>query len=232
MPVAGSVAIVGTATTRFGVLHDRGYLDLLAEAALGAIADAGLEPGEVEAAWLGTAEPILAGLVGDAGTAVAEAIGFGPRPVTRVSNFCCTGMEAVRTAALDVAAGEHGLVLAVGAEKMRDVTSRGSLLAKTANQTHPTLAKGRTAPGQFALLATRYMQAYEVGIESLARVSVKNHEHATRNDKAHFRDAGRADDPASPSRLACWTAPPPPTGPPPWCWRRWPGPSATPRATR
>ena len=72
-------------------------------------------------------------------------------------------------------------MLAVGAEKMRDVTSRGSLLAKTANQTHPTLAKGRTAPGQFALLATRYMQAHEVGIESLARVSVKNHEHATRN---------------------------------------------------
>jgi acetyl-CoA C-acetyltransferase len=188
MPIAGEVAIVGTATTRFGVLHGRGYLDLLAEAALGAIADAGLEPGEIEAAWLGTAEPLLAGLVGDAGTAVAEAIGFGPRPVTRVSNFCCTGMEAVRSAALDVAAGEHGLVLAVGAEKMRDVTSRGSLLAKTANQTHPTLAKGRTAPGQFALLATRYMHAYEVGLESLARVSVKNHEHATRNERAHFRD--------------------------------------------
>ena len=189
MPIAGEVAIVGTATTRFGVLHDRGYLDLLAEAALGAIADAGLEAGEIESAWLGTAEPRLAGLVGDAGAAVAEAIGFGPRPVTRVSNFCCTGMEAVRSAALDVAAGEHGLVLAVGAEKMRDVTSRGSLLAKTANQTHPTLAKGRTAPGQFALLATRYMHAYEVGLESIARVSVKNHEHATRNERAHFRDA-------------------------------------------
>lgn len=188
MPIAAQVAIVGTATTRFGVLHDRAYLDLLAEAALGAIGDAGLEPGEIEAAWLGTAEPILAGLVGDSGTAVAEAIGFGPRPVTRVSNFCCTGMEAVRTAALDVAAGEHGLVLAVGAEKMRDVTSRGSLLAKTVNQTHPTLAKGRTAPGQFALLATRYMHTYEAGIESLARVAVKNHEHATRNPHAHFRE--------------------------------------------
>ena len=187
MPIAGEVAIVGTATTPFGVLHDRGYLDLLAEAALGAIADAGVEPGEIEAAWLGTAEPILAGLVGDSGAAVAEAIGFGPRPVTRVSNFCCTGMEAVRAAALDVAAGEHGLVLAVGAEKMRDVTSRGSLLAKTANQTHPTLAKGRTAPGQFALLATRYMHTYEVDIASLARVAVKNHEHAMRNPHAHFR---------------------------------------------
>jgi len=187
MPIAGEVAIVGTAVTRFGVLHDRGYLDLLAEAALGAIADAGVEPGAVEAAWLGTAEPTLAGLVGDSGAAVAEAIGFGPRPVSRVSNFCCTGMEAVRAAALDIAAGEHRLVLAVGAEKMRDVTSRGSLLAKTANQTHPTLAKGRSAPGQFALLATRYMHEYGVGIETLARVSVKNHEHALRNPKAHFR---------------------------------------------
>ena len=67
-------------------------------------------------------------------------------------------MEAVRAAALDVAAGEHELVLAVGAEKMRDVTSRGSLVARTANLTHPTLAKGRTAPGQFALLANRYME--------------------------------------------------------------------------
>jgi acetyl-CoA C-acetyltransferase len=189
VPIAGEVAIVGTATTRFGVLHDRGYLDLLAEAALGAIADAGLEADRIEAAWLGTAEPTLAGLVGDSGAAVAEAIGFGPRPVTRVSNFCCTGMEAVRGAALDVAAGEHRIVLAVGAEKMRDVTSRGSLLAKTANQTHPTLAKGRTAPGQFALLATRYMHVHEVGLESLARVAVKNHEHATRNPNAHFREA-------------------------------------------
>ena len=73
--------------------------------------------------------------------------------MTRVANFCCTGMEAVRAAALDVAAGEHELVLAIGAEKMRDVPSRGSLVARTANLTHPTIAKGRTAPGQFALLA-------------------------------------------------------------------------------
>ena len=34
---AGEVAIVGYASTRFGVLHERGYLDLLAEAAPGAV---------------------------------------------------------------------------------------------------------------------------------------------------------------------------------------------------
>jgi acetyl-CoA C-acetyltransferase len=187
MPIAGEVAIVGAATTPFGVLHERGYTELIADAAFAALEDAGLRLDAIESAWLGTAEPGLTGLVGDAGTAVAEAIGFAPRPVTRVANFCCTGMEAVRAAALDVAAGEHGLVLAIGAEKMRDVPSRGSLVARTANLTHPTIAKGRTAPGQFALLANAYMARHGISRETLARVAVKNHEHATRNPKAHFR---------------------------------------------
>jgi acetyl-CoA C-acetyltransferase len=194
MPIAGEVAIVGAASTAFGVHHDRSYLDLIAEAAAGAVADAGLELEQVGSAWLGTAEPGLAGLVGDAGSAVAEAIGFSPRPVTRVANFCCTGLESVRAAALDVAAGEHELVLAVGAEKMRDVPSRGSLVARTVNLTHPTIAKGRTAPGQFALLANRYMAEWGVSRETLAKVAVKNHEHALRNPKAHFRKAVTVED--------------------------------------
>ncbi|MHB1808522.1 MAG: thiolase C-terminal domain-containing protein [Solirubrobacteraceae bacterium] len=187
MPIAGSVAILGSAATRFGVIHDRGYLDLLAEAARGAIADAGLEQDRIEAAWLGTAEPLTAALLGDAGTAVTEALpGFAPRPVTRVSTFCCTGMEAVRAAAMAIAAGEHDFVLAVGAEKMRDVPPRGSLVARTANLTHPTLTKGRTAPGQFALLANRYLHEYDCTVEDLAAVAVKNHANAARNPIAQF----------------------------------------------
>ena len=187
MPIAGDVAIVGVGTTRFGVLHDRSYLSLLAEAAGGAVADAGLGLREVQAAWLATAEPLLAGLVGDSGAALTEAIGFAPRPVTRVSNFCTSGMEAVRGAAMAVAAGEYEVCLAVGAEKMRDVAPRASLLAKTANHTHPTLSKGRTAPGQFALVANRYLATYGYEPAMLAQVAVKNHEHATRNPKAHYR---------------------------------------------
>jgi acetyl-CoA C-acetyltransferase len=187
MPIAGEAVIVGAYSTSFGVLHQQGYLDLLAEAALGAVADAGIGLDSVEAAWLATAEPWTAGLVGDSGAAVAEAIRFGPRPVTRVSNFCTSGMEAVRGAAMAIAAGEYEVAIAIGAEKMRDVTPRGSLVAKTAEHTHPTLAKGRTAPGQFALLARRYMHEYGATLDDLAGVAVKNHEHATRNPKAHFR---------------------------------------------
>lgn len=202
MPVAGEVAIIGTATTPFGVLHDRSYIDLLAEAGLGAVHDAGLDLGSVDAAWLGTAEPLLAGLVGDSGAAVAEALGFGPRPVTRVSNFCTSGMEAVRGAAMAIAAGEYELCLAVGAEKMRDVQPRESLVAKTADHTHPTLAKGRTAPGQFALLANRYLHTYGYDASVLAQVPVKNHRHATRNPKAHFRTEVSVDQVLSAARVA------------------------------
>ena len=188
MPIAGEVAIIGSAATRFGVMHDRGYLELLAEAARGAMADAGVEQDDVQAAWLGTAEPIIAALLGDAGTAVTEALDFAPRPVTRVSTFCCTGMEAVRAGAMAIAAGEHDLVLAVGAEKMRDVPPRGSLVARTANLTHPTLAKGRTAPGQFALLANRYLHQYDCTVEDLAGVAVKNHANAAHNPIAQYSD--------------------------------------------
>ena len=53
MPIAGEVAIIGSSTTAFGVHHDRGYLDLLAEAAFGAVADAGLDLDRIGSAWLG-----------------------------------------------------------------------------------------------------------------------------------------------------------------------------------
>jgi len=188
MPIAGEVAIIGSAATMFGVQHEYGYIDLVREAANGAIADSGIDQAEIGAAWLGTAIPEITSLEGDAGAAVAQAIDFAPRPVTRVSAFCATGMEAVRGAAMAIAAGEFDYVLAVGAEKMRDVPPRGSLVARTGNVAHPTMAHGRSAPGQFALLAARYLELYGRTPDDLAAVAVKNHEHASRNPIAQFNE--------------------------------------------
>jgi acetyl-CoA C-acetyltransferase len=95
-------------------------------------------------------------------------------------------MEAVRGGALAIAAGEYDVVLVVGAEKMRDVTPRGSLVARTGNMTHPTLAKGRSGPGFFALVASRYLEQNNRTVDDLSAVAVKNHEHATRNPIAQY----------------------------------------------
>ena len=69
---------------------------------------------------------------------------------------------------------------------MRDVTPKDSLVAKTAEASHPVLAKGRTAPGQFALLANRYLHTYGYTRSDLADVSMKNHHNAVKNPKAQY----------------------------------------------
>ncbi len=187
MPIANEVAIIGTGTIKFGENFDQSYNDMLEGACKEAFADAGIEAGDVEAAWLGTYLPFSWGFEGASGTNVVDGLGLDPIPVTRVSNYCSTGMEAVRNAALAVAAGEHDLVLAVGVEKMRDVSGRGSLVSQHVEKGHPLYCKGRTAPGMFALLASRYFQEYGIGEETLAKVAVKNHKHGSLNPKAHFR---------------------------------------------
>ena len=185
--IAGQVAIIGAGSTKFGELFEQSYNDLVVEAALEAYADAGATGEDIEAAWLGTYLPLGWGFDGTGGPSLAEALNLYPKPVSRVSNYCATGMEAVRMAAMAVASGMYDVVLAVGAEKMREVPPRSSLAANHIEKLHPIYAKGRTAPGSFAVLATRYFAEYGAGKEDLAEVAVKNHYHGSLNPKAHFR---------------------------------------------
>jgi acetyl-CoA C-acetyltransferase len=80
-----------------------------------------------------------------------------------------------------VAAGVHDVVLVVGAGKLKDRGGRG--LPRFGP---PLLARGNLPPG-FALAATRYMETFGVGRETLAKVAVKNHKNGALNEKAHLR---------------------------------------------
>ena len=102
-------------------LFEQSYNDLVVEAAFEAYEDAGVSGDDIEAAWLGTYLPLGWGFDGTGGPSLAEALNLYPKPVSRVANYCTTGMEAVRMAAMAVASGMHDVVLAVGAEKMREV---------------------------------------------------------------------------------------------------------------
>jgi len=202
MGLANKVAIIGTGTIKFGENFHQSYTDMVYEAATAAMADAKVEPREIQAGWLGTYEPLLYGYEGNAGTFVGDTLNLPPIPITRVAAYCASGMEAVRNAALAVASGEYDLVLAVGAEKMREVPSRGSLVAQAVERGHPVLCKGRTAPGMFALLATRYFKEYGIDEEALAHVAVKNHYHGSLNPRAHFQKAITREQHAKAPRVA------------------------------
>jgi len=187
MGLANEVAIIGVGTTRFGENFELSYMDMVREAGFMAMKDAGITPPQIEAAWLGTCYAYAYTTEGNAGTSLAEPLRLYNIPITRVSNYCATGMDAVRNAAMSIAAGEYDVVLVVGVEKMRDVEPRGSLVSQHVEQGHPLYAKGRSAPGMFAMMANRYFDTYGDSKREMGLVSVKNHFNGSLNPNAHFR---------------------------------------------
>lgn len=189
MSMKDKIAIVGTGCTAFGEHFEKSYSSLISEAVWEALGDACLGPEDIDAAWLGTAFPDAGVWKGRSGMDLAEAVGLFDIPITRVSNYCATGQDAFRQAAMALLAGECDVALAVGVEKLRDRSPQESLVKMMAENGHPFLQKGFTAAGTFAVFATQQMARFGVTAEDLAQVSVKNHRHATLNPKAHHRKA-------------------------------------------
>jgi acetyl-CoA C-acetyltransferase len=175
------VAIIGVGCTKFGDLFDQGYEEMLVDAADAAFADAGIQPDRVDAAWLGTFSPY--GGHGKASVSLADSLRLYGKPITRVENFCATGTDAFRNAAMAVASGAYDVALVLGAEKLKNRPARGL----SSEGEHPYQTDGLTAPGIFAMAATRYLHQFNVGREALAKVAVKNHENGALNPKAHFQ---------------------------------------------
>ena len=112
------VAIIGMGCTRFGERWDMGVEDLLVEAAYEAFEDAGIQPKDIQAAWLGT---VFSGIT----ALTMSPLGLQYIPMTRVENMCATGSEALRGAAYAVAAGVCDIALAIGVEKLKDSGQTG-----------------------------------------------------------------------------------------------------------
>ena len=177
------VAIVGMGCTRFGERWDASANDLLVEAAYEAFEDAGIEPKDVQAAWLGTTAS------GSTGMTLSEPLRLQYIPVTRVENACATASDAFRNGCYAVAAGIYDIVLCIGVEKLKDTGISG--LGGAQPPPSHVLSPESTAPGNFALLATTYFARYglsfEEGKHMIGRVSWKSHKNGALNPKAHFQ---------------------------------------------
>ncbi len=180
--IRDKVAIIGMGCTRFGELWEKGTDDLIVEAAYEAYEDAGIDPNDIQAAWVGT---VASGMMGEC---LSTPLKLRNIPVTHVENACATGHEALRNACFAVASGMYDIVLALGFEKLKD-TGLGGL--GVGRGLHPTLEMRRTAPGTFAFIATRYFHTYgltpEQGKQTIAKIAVKNHHNGSLHPKAHFR---------------------------------------------
>ncbi len=177
------VAIVGMGCTKFGERWEASANDLLVEAYKEVLQDAGIEPKDIQAAWLGTTS------AGSTGMVVSEPLRLQYIPVTRVENACATGSDALRNACYSVAAGIYDIVLAIGVEKLKD-TGHSGLGGTQPNPSHVLVPEGST-PSNFALLSAsyfaRYGLSYEEGKHMLGRVSYKSHVNGALHRKAMFQ---------------------------------------------
>ena len=184
--IKDKVAIIGMGCTRFGERWDMGVEDLLVEAAYEAFEDAGVQPKDIQAAWLGT---VFSGIT----ALTMSPLGLQYIPMTRVENMCATGSEALRGAAYAVAAGACDMALAIGVEKLKDSGQTGvkgpAIVGDNADGSSG-VGSGFSAPASFAYLGTRYFHHYGVdpdhGKRLLAKIAVKNHHNGNLNPKAHF----------------------------------------------
>jgi acetyl-CoA C-acetyltransferase len=177
MNIRDKVAVIGAGCSKFGENYDKSAEDMIVEAALEAYKDAGIDPSQIQAAWVGTLSSA------SAGNALADPLKLFNIPITRVENYCASGMDAFRNACMAVASGMYDVVLVLGFEKLRDSGQRG--LGTFGS--HPVVGYGTTAPSLFAMAATRYFETYGIDKTALAKVAIKNHHNGTMSPKAHFR---------------------------------------------
>jgi acetyl-CoA C-acetyltransferase len=188
--IKDKVAILGMGCSRFGERWEAGGEELMVEAFTEAIADAGIDVSQIDAAWLSTHYQEIS--VGKGGLPLSIALRLPNIAVTRVENFCASGSEAFRGAVYAVASGACDIALAMGVEKLKD-TGYGGLPGSLGGTLQPQWGANGSAPGNFAQLASAYRAKHGVDRDDLKRaighISVKSHANGAKNPKAHLQKA-------------------------------------------
>lgn len=179
------VAIIGIGIIKFGELWDKSLRDIAVESALNCIEDAGTD--RIDSINIGCMSSGL--FIGQEHLAsmIADYLGRLNIPSTRVESACASGGLAVRSAFLEVAAGMSDYALAIGVEKMTDVSMGEATyaLATAADQDYEAF-HGITFPGLYAMLARTHMERWGTTREQLAEVAIKNHRNGSMNPYAQF----------------------------------------------
>jgi acetyl-CoA acetyltransferase len=176
----GNIAIIGASETReVGVLPDRSMIQLHAEAALAALADAELTAADVDG--VATAGPLP--------LEVSHHLGITPRWLDGTMVGGCSFMLHVRHAAAAIAAGEASVVLITHGESGRSRVGAGAYRANPASAQGQFEAPfGALAPyATFTVPAQRFLHERGMSRRDLAEVVVAQREWAVDNPRAFRR---------------------------------------------
>ena len=183
-----TACIVGWAQTPFGKLEDPDIESLFGRVAMSAIADAGIEPAEVDAAFVGVFNAGFSKQDFFASLLLQHVPELRFKPTTRYENACATGSAAIH-GAIDFLAAKRGrFVLVVGAEKMTHASNAevgDNLLAASHRRTEGEIPAGFA--GVFGRIADAYFQRHGDQSDALAAIAAKNHKNGVANPYAQMR---------------------------------------------
>lgn len=206
------VFVAGVGMTPFGRHPDKSLFDLSGAAIAAALADAGLTPADIGAAYYaGATNGSLQGQTCIPGPIALRRAGFAGIPVFTVENACVSGSSAFHLAVQAVRAGSCEIAIAVGAEKM-NVPDKAKMFAvfdggwdvSTVEQNKATLlalGEGVTPPpwtqsdkpysvfmDVYAALTRNHMRRYGTTQRQIAAVAAKNHQHSVHNPLSQYRE--------------------------------------------
>jgi acetyl-CoA acetyltransferase len=173
------VAIVGVGLHPFGRYGDKLCLQMGAEAAAAALADAGTDWSRVQSAFVGSYEVSNP-------DAIVGWLGLTGIPVRGVFNGCATGGTSLQMAAQAIRHGEADVAMAIGMDKH----PRGAFAAD------PSVVGLPSWYGQTGMFLTthffgtkinRYMHDHGISVETLARIAAKNLANGSINPQAWRR---------------------------------------------
>lgn len=187
-PLSGAAAIVGIGATEFSKNSGRSELQLACEAVVAALADAGLDPSEVDGLSTYTAET-------NGEILVARNTGIGElKFFSRIPYGGGAACGTVQQAAMAVATGIADVVVCYRAFNERSGVRYGlGQHDRPVDSTADRAAyawmtpQGLSTPAQWvAMFARRYMHTYGATSEDFGRVAVVDRKHAAANPKAWF----------------------------------------------
>ena len=190
------VWILGAHMTKFSRYPHLDTIDLAAEAAFGALDDAGVTMADIGVLATGNMYEASGGIA----QRLLKQIGQTGIPAYNVANACATGASAVRIAHTHIRAGEAELALAVGVEQMGKVGLLGGdrMARQDAERFEPSGRYGAVVgiegrlgtmmmPGTFAQAGTDYAHRHGVTREQFAMVAEKNHAHSALNPLSQYQ---------------------------------------------
>jgi acetyl-CoA C-acetyltransferase len=161
---------------------------MMAEAAHGAITDAGADRAAIDSVYVANMGSGRNNRQLAIASALVDRMNLFPAAAESIENGPASGASAVKNGFYAVASGMCDLVLVVGGERMREVNNfEATEFVSYLSHRYAEYIYGVTLPSLAGMFARLWIEKYGMTAEHLAMVAMKNHANGMLNKAAHIK---------------------------------------------